>query len=155
MNKILALGNALVDILIRINDDSILKEYNLPKGSMQLVDLETANIINENTKELTRKISSGGSAANTINGIAKLATPAGFIGKTGNDEFGQYFENGLINNKINPILFKSNTPTGRATTFISNDGERTFATYLGAAVEQTADELTSDFFKGYAYFHVE
>lgn len=155
MAKILALGNALVDILIKLDSENILQKFNLPKGSMQLVDLELSNKINESTTKYNRTIFSGGSAANTINGLANLGVKTGFIGKIGNDEFGEYFKTGLSDNDITANLLQSNTPTGRAITLISDDGERTFATYLGAAVEQVAKELKSTDFFGYNYFHVE
>ncbi|MBN2519842.1 MAG: adenosine kinase [Bacteroidales bacterium] len=155
MAKILALGNALVDVLIRLKDDDLLNQFNLPKGSMQLVDLNTAKKIEDATNHLNRKISSGGSAANTINGLANLGVNTGFIGKIGEDEFGKYFEEGMKKNNIIPFLFKSKTPTGRAMTLISQDGERTFGTYLGAAIEQIPDEIEENYFTGYDYFHVE
>ncbi len=155
MIKILALGNALVDVLIKLENDDLLNQFNLPKGSMQLIDLDTAKKIENATNHLNLKISSGGSAANTINGLANLGFYTGFIGKIGEDEFGKYFEEGLNKNNSIPYLFKSKTPTGRAMTLISQDSERTFGTYLGAAIEQIPDEIEEKYFIGYNYFHVE
>lgn len=155
MAKVLGMGNALVDILIRLKSDDTLKEFNLPKGSMQLVDFEFSNKVNTGTDHLEKQIASGGSAANTIHGIAKMGIDTGFIGKVGEDELGTFFYDDMLNSNIHPQLLKSNTPSGKAMALISPDSERTFATYLGAAVELSPDDILSDHFEGYDYFHIE
>ena len=66
MAKVLGMGNALVDILTTLKDDALLSQFNLPKGSMQLVNHEVSNLVNEGTNHLQKQIASGGSAANTI-----------------------------------------------------------------------------------------
>lgn len=155
MTKILGLGNALVDVLISIENDNILNQLNLPRGSMQLVDDNFLKLATEATNGLKQNIAAGGSAANTINGIANIGIPCSFIGKISNDKFGEYYREDMIKNGIEPILLKGTAQTGRATVFISKDSERTFGTYLGAAIEMTPDELTPDMFDGYSYFHIE
>jgi len=155
MKKVIGLGNALVDIMIMLENDNFLTENNLPKGSMQLVDMETSEKVNKSSEGFEKKLTSGGSAANTIQGLAKLGTGSSYIGKVADDEYGKFFEAKLKEHKINPILLKSDTATGRAMALVSKDGERTFATYLGAAVELSADELTDNMFEGYNYFHIE
>lgn len=155
MVKVLGLGNALVDVLISIENDDILKQLNLPRGSMQLVDENFLNLATEATKGLKQSIAAGGSAANTINGIANIGLPCSFIGKISNDVFGDYYHKDMIKNGIEPILIKGKAQTGRATVFISKDSERTFGTYLGAAIEMVPDELTPEMFEGYKYFHIE
>lgn len=155
MVKVLGLGNALVDVLISIENDDILKHLNLPRGSMQLVDDKFLNLATDATKGLKQSIAAGGSAANTINGIANLGTSCSFIGKISDDKFGEYYHNDMVKNGIAPILLKGNAQTGRATVFISKDSERTFGTYLGAAIEMVPEELTSEMFDGYKYFHIE
>ncbi len=155
MTKILGLGNALVDVLISIENDNILNQLNLPRGSMQLVDDNFLKLATEATNGLKQNIAAGGSAANTINGIANIGIPCSFIGKISNDKFGEYYREDMIKNGIEPILLKGTAQTGRATVFISKDSERTFGTYLGAAIEMTSDELTPDMFDGYSYFHIE
>ncbi len=155
MKKVLAIGNALVDMLIKLKDDNILNEFNLAKGSMQLSDMDLVEKITNKTKDLENHQASGGSAANTIHGLAHLNVETGFMGKIGNDELGSFFKNDMENKRINTKLFLSNTPTGRAIALVSPDSERTFATYLGAAVELTEEELYNDLFKGYDIFHVE
>ncbi|TSA28132.1 MAG: adenosine kinase, partial [Bacteroidetes bacterium] len=80
MKKILGIGNALVDILIRIERDSLLEQLNLPKGSMQLVNKLRSDEIIETLKEIPRTLAAGGSAANTIHGLGMLGAPTGYIG---------------------------------------------------------------------------
>lgn len=155
MKKILGLGNALVDIIMFIDRDELLNELNLPKGSMQLVDIERSNAVYKATKAYERSMASGGSAANTINGLARLGNNAGYIGKVTDDELGKFFEENLLKNNINPILLKSEAGTGKVMALISEDKERTFATYLGAAVEMMASDIKKEMFEGYDIFHVE
>lgn len=158
MKKVLGLGNALVDILIRLDNDYLLEEFSLPKGSMQLVNNEVANRISEKAKLFKSRrsgINSGGSAANTINGIAHLDVPTGYIGAIGNDNYGSYFSKDMEAYGTELFLNIRSTETGRATTLITPDSERTFATYLGAAIELEAAMLKPDFFKGYHYLHIE
>ncbi len=149
------MGNALVDILVKIDDDQLLDKFELPKGSMQLVDKEKSQQLIEAMSHLKYEIASGGSAANTINGLANLDTPCGYIGKIYDDEFGETFTKDMTDKGIEAILLNGNQDTGIATTLISEDSQRTFATFLGAAVEMTPDDLKEGFFDGYDYFHIE
>jgi len=155
MAKVLGLGNALVDALIRIDNDKVLESHNLPKGSMQLVDWDTAEKVIDATKHFDKSQASGGSAANTIHGLAKLGVQTGFIGKIGNDEVGDFFKADLLDAKVEPLLKYSDTKSGLAVALVSPDSERTFATYLGAAVEISASDLKLEDFQGYDYFHIE
>ncbi|HRR11186.1 MAG TPA: PfkB family carbohydrate kinase, partial [Tenuifilum sp.] len=98
MAKFLGLGNALVDILVQLPNDAKLFELNLPKGSMQLVDAERMQSILAQTEGLPRTLAAGGSAANTIHGLANLGMSTAFIGKVGDDSFGQAFANDMIQN---------------------------------------------------------
>lgn len=149
------MGNALVDIITRINDDEILKDFGLPKGSMTLVDLDTSNYIQSETAGLSKSKASGGSAANTIHGLAHLGVETGFVGTVGDDEMGQFFKKDMQVNNIRPILFRTMQETGRAQALISRDSERTFATYLGAAVELSTEDVSHDLFEGWDYFYIE
>lgn len=155
MTKVLGLGNALVDVLISIENDEILKNLNLPRGSMQLVDENFLSMATEATKGLKQSIAAGGSAANTINGLANIGIPCSFIGKINNDKFGEYYHDDMVKSGIKPILLKGKAQTGRATVFISKDSERTFGTYLGAAIEMVPEEITPNMFDGFGYFHIE
>jgi len=149
------MGNALVDIITRIENDGILKSFGLPKGSMTLVDLDTSNFIYSETAGMNKTRASGGSAANTIHGLAHLGVETGFVGTVGNDDMGRFFKKDLQVNKIKPILFRTINETGRAMALISKDSERTFATYLGAAVDLSAEDISQDIFVGYDYFYIE
>ena len=155
MIKVLGIGNALVDILIKLENDKLLSEFMLPKGSMQLVDKEFARRLERAAVELDSQMASGGSAANTIHGLARLNVETGFIGKVGNDTLGKFLLRDMEESGIKPSLFSGKSDTGRAITLISPDTERTFAVYLGAAMEQTPDEINSGLFDGYQYLHIE
>jgi len=155
MKKILGMGNALVDIMISLEGDGILEILELPKGSMQLVDKERSTAVLTALKDYTKSQAAGGSAANTIHGLAMLGAPTGYIGVVGEDELGGFFVRDLINAGVDPVMIHSTRETGRAVTLVTPDSERTFATFLGAAVELTADHLKTDMFKGYDYFHIE
>jgi sugar/nucleoside kinase (ribokinase family) len=155
MSKVLGMGNALVDILTRIENDSVLEHLNLPKGSMQLVDNEFAGKVLNHTSHLKREQASGGSAANTIHGLACLGVQTGFLGKVGRDELGAFFKNDMMRNNISPLLLESDSESGKAIALVSEDSERTFATFLGAAVELCPDDISHDLFDGFEYFHIE
>lgn len=155
MAKVLGMGNALVDIITQIDNDKILDGFGMPKGSMTLVDLDTSNYIYAETAGMPKSKASGGSAANTIHGLAHLGVETGFVGKVGDDDMGKFFKKDMQVNNISPFLFRSMNETGRAMALISSDSERTFATYLGAAVELSVDDVTHDIFEGYDYFYVE
>jgi sugar/nucleoside kinase (ribokinase family) len=155
MKKIIGMGNALVDIMTKLPNDSILTELNLPKGSMQLVDTGFSKRVVDNTAHLHPIMTSGGSAANTIHGLAQLGIQTAFIGKVGTDDLGNFFKNDLIEAGIQPYLLQSATPSGKAIALVSPDSERTFATFLGAAVELTASDINESMFNGYEFFHIE
>ncbi len=155
MSKVIGMGNALVDVMTILKSDKTLNEFALPKGSMQLVTKEFSNRLLAGTLGLQKIQSSGGSAANTIHGLANLGTETGFVGKIGKDNLGKFFEKDLKENKIKPILFHDLEETGRSIALISKDSERTMATYLGAAVDLQEEDITSDIFKGYQFFHIE
>ena len=155
MKKVLGIGNALVDLLISLNDDNLLAKLKLPKGSMTLVDESTKEHIARLSSKLKKEMASGGSAANTIHGLARLGVETAFIGKIGEDEIGEFFQSDLLKSGIAPLLYKSKSASGLASAMISLDGERTFGTYLGAAVELSGKDLKSDHFKGYEILHVE
>ncbi len=155
MDKVLGMGNALIDIMTKLENDSILTELNLPKGSMQLVDSSFSKIVMDKTKHLNPILTSGGSAANTIHGLAKLGVETGFLGKVGNDEMGEFFKNNLEQSNIKPLLLQSPTSSGQAIALVSHDSERTFATHLGAAVELSDSDINNNTFNGYNYFHIE
>jgi sugar/nucleoside kinase (ribokinase family) len=155
MKKVLGIGNALVDVMTVLKEDQILEKFSLPKGSMQLVDNEKSDLIKKGTSNLKRNLASGGSAANTIHGLAKLGIPSGFIGSIGSDETGNFFENDMHKAGVDTILLRRKSVTGTAVALISPDSERTFATHLGAAVELEAGDLNPDVFRKYHLLYLE
>ncbi|MDR2423211.1 MAG: adenosine kinase [Prevotellaceae bacterium] len=155
MKALLGMGNALVDILASQKNDNLLAKYSLPKGSMQHVDEQTGNAIYGELVESGCTKVAGGSAANAVRGAGRLGMKTSFMGKIGEDELGRFFVDDLRLNGINPCLLTGNAATGRCMTIITSDSERTFAVYLGAAIELTADDIKLSMFEGYDYFHIE
>lgn len=155
MRKVLGFGNALVDIMLPNTKEELLESLGLEKGSMTLIDENMLAKISSITESKTKTLATGGSAANTINGLSKLGIETGFIGKVGNDEIGSFFEKDLINNGVKSHLLKSDTPAGRAFAFVTDDSERTFATFLGASIEMTSSDIDKQWFENYDYFYVE
>ena len=155
MKKIIGIGNALVDVLVQMNDDMLLRELQLPKGGMQLINEQQQRVLSHRIQPLNPQKATGGSAGNTILALANLGMKPGFIGKVGKDEMGTFYANNCKQTGIEAKLTTCETPTGVANTFISADGERTFGTYLGAAALMQADEITPDMFQGYHLLHIE
>lgn len=155
MVNVIGVGNALVDLLIRIPDNKIIEELSLQKGSMQLVDKEFIGTVLNKTSSLPKAEASGGSAANTIHGLAALGVKTGFIGTIGKDTFGEVFTNDLKKSNIEPYLFVSDVETGIAGTLITPDSERTFTTFLGAAGEISQQQIVPQIISEYQIFHIE
>lgn len=153
--SVAGIGSALVDVLVQLSDEKLLESFRLPKGSMTLVDAELSQRILDSTGNLTRSVETGGSAANTVRGIAKLGGSTGFVGKICDDEMGNFFKTEFEKLQIAPHLYYSIKPTGKAVGLITPDSERTFGTYLGAASELTVDDLSADIFAKYDYLHIE
>ena len=130
--KILGIGNAIVDVFVKV-DDNFLYKNKLVKGSMKLIEKDEF----ENLKNIIKieKIEAGGSVANTMAGIAYLDGNASFIGKINSDEFGKIYRESLkkINVSFSYVEKKENLPTGASIIFITPDSERTMCTVLGAS----------------------
>ena len=130
--KILGIGNAIVDVLCRV-DDAFLSKNSLTKSTMKLInENEFRNLLNDVKIEETV---SGGSVANSIVGLSQLGNEVGFIGKIKNDELGQKYEEGLNKEKVNFLYDKKDEPipTGSCLILITPDSERTMCTFLGTA----------------------
>lgn len=155
MKKVIAIGNALTDVLVNLQNDSVLGHFGLPKGSMSLVDAKLQRNISESTADLPHTLSLGGSAANTIRAMAKLGAEVGFIGKVGWDTTGDFFEKALENLKVEPTIFRGKEHSGRCVSLVSSDGERTMATFLGAALELDHVEIQPEILMGYDCLYVE
>lgn len=155
MKRTLGIGNALVDVLTKVDNEQILSELHLPKGSMQLLSTEAYAEVTRRMRALPTKLTTGGSACNTLLALSHLDAPTGMIGKIGDDENGRFFASYFAQRGISTRLLHDSRPTGVASTFITPDGQRTFGTYLGAAARLTADELQQAWFEGYDYFYIE
>ncbi len=155
MKRVLGFGNALVDVLARVDDDRKLEALQLPKGSMQLIDAERYRYISDQLAKMETTRATGGSACNTILALGRLGMSPGVVGKIGNDDNGRFFEESCHRNGIWPNLLRSEKATGVASTFISPDGQRTFGTYLGAAAEMCAEEIDEALLEAYDYVYIE
>ncbi|MDC1125696.1 adenosine kinase [Candidatus Pelagibacter sp.] len=145
--KILGIGNAIVDVICKVNDDFI-NHNNLTKSTMKLFFDE-----NEFKKLLTNlkieKTVSGGSVANSIVGISQLGDKVGFIGKVSDDEFGRNYEDGLKKENVDYFYSKKKEelPTGTCLILVTPDSERTMCTFLGTAGKIHENDINSDAIK--------
>jgi sugar/nucleoside kinase (ribokinase family) len=152
---VLGMGNALVDVINILENDTTLAKFGLPRGSMTLVDAELSRKIFEATRFNQRQITTGGSAANTIHSLAALGATCGYIGKIGKDELGDTFQQEFERKQIETFLITGEKETGRVMALVSPDSERTMATYLGAAADLKPEELSAEMFRGYSVFYIE
>lgn len=156
MKKIIGIGNALVDVIVKIPDEEILHTFTLPKGGMEMIDVEKKRELHRHIGKWKQTMASGGSTSNTIHGIARLGGTTGYIGKVGRDEMGLFFEKDMFKSHITPHLIHTDEmDTGIATTLMTEDAERTFATYLGAAASLSIEDIDNDILKQYDCIHVE
>ena len=152
--KILGIGNAIVDIFVKVDDDFLIKN-NLIKGSMKLVEKQEFESLKSTIK--IEKIEAGGSVANTMAGIAYLGGYPSFIGKINADEFGKIYKKSL--KKINISFLYSEKKeilsTGASIIFITPDFERTMCTYLGISSQLSKEDIKEDYIKGYEIIFLE
>ena len=152
--RILGIGNAIVDVFVRVNDDFLLKN-NLTKGSMKLIEKNEFESLKSAIK--IEKIEAGGSVANTMAGIAYLKGEASFIGKINSDEFGKIYKESLEKIKVNfPYSEKSeDLSTGASIILITPDSERTMCTYLGISSQLSKEDIKEDYIKGHEIVFLE
>jgi len=155
MMRIIGIGNALVDIMVRVKSDELLRAFSLPGGSMQLVDEGKSKLVKSATASMERSVSAGGSIANTIHTLGMLGAKPGYIGSVGSDQTGDIFIRELEAAGVDPVMFRRTCPTGTAVAFVTPDSERTFAVHLGAAVELNGSEINEDLLKGYDILYLE
>ena len=152
--KIIGIGNAIVDVFVKVNDDFLLKN-NLAKGSMKLIEKDEFDSLKRTIK--IEKIEAGGSVANTMAGIAYLGGHASFIGKVNSDEFGKIYKKSLEKIKVN-FLYpekEENLSTGASIIFITPDSERTMCTYLGVSSQLSKEDINEDYIKDYEIIFLE
>ena len=140
---VLGIGNAIIDVLADA-DDVFLLEHNLNKGSMTLVDERTSSNIYSAMKNKIQM--SGGSAANTIFGLAQLGCSSAFIGKRSNDDLGNIFYSDLTKSEIifNTSPLDTGESSARCLILVTPDAERTMATFLGSSSKLTAEDINED-----------
>ena len=152
--KILGIGNAIVDVFVKVDDGFLLKN-NLTKGSMKLIEDNEFESLKNSIK--IEKIEAGGSIANTMAGIAYLDGNSSFIGKINSDEFGKIYKKSLEKINVNfPYSEKNeNLSTGASIIFITPDSERTMCTYLGISSQLSKEDINEDHIKDYEIIFLE
>jgi sugar/nucleoside kinase (ribokinase family) len=140
---VVAIGNAIVDILAPA-EDALIAELGLDRGGMQLVDAQGAAALYARMGSAVE--ASGGSAANTMAGVAGLGRKSGFIGQIANDQFGTVFQHDIraIGVEFETPAREGEPPTGQCLIFVSPDGQRTMNTFLGAAQHLGAEAINKD-----------
>ena len=142
--KILGIGNAIVDVICKVDDEFISKN-NLTKSTMKLIfdNNEFENLLSNLKIE---KTVSGGSVANSIVGLSQLGNKVGFIGKVNNDELGKKYEEGLLKEKVSYFYSKKKEelPTGTCLILVTPDSERTMCTFLGTAGKINENDVDVD-----------
>jgi len=145
--KILGIGNAIVDVICKV-DDNFITQNNLTKSTMKLFfdEDEFKNLL-KNLK--IEKTVSGGSVANSIVGLSQLGNKVGFIGKISNDNFGMKYEEGLKNENVEYFYSKKKEeiPTGSCLILVTPDSERTMCTFLGIAGKINENDVVADAIK--------
>jgi len=141
--KIIGIGNAIVDVICKVNDD-FLTNNKLTKSTMKLVDESEFKKLLSNLK--IEETVSGGSVANTIVGLSQLGDKVGFIGKVSNDELGGKYEEGLKKENVEYFYSKKKEalPTGTCLILITPDSERTMCTFLGTAGKINENDINTN-----------
>ena len=141
--KILGIGNAIVDVLAKVDDEFLIKR-NFIKGSMKLINKSEFEDLKKNIK--IEKIVAGGSVANTMAGIAHLKGNSSFIGKINSDNFGEMYRKSLQDINVNFSYFEKNEDlsTGASIILITPDSERTMCTYLGISSHLSANDINEN-----------
>lgn len=155
IGRVLGVGNALTDIVITLSDETFLEQHTLPKGGMTLLSAEKQSILEKGLEGCEQKLSLGGSAGNTIRAMSYLGSSVGYMGKVGDDSTGDYFNQALVDRGIEPFIFRGEAASGRCLSLLTEDGERSMATYLGAALEMESGDFADSVFKGYDTLYIE
>ena len=142
--KLLGIGNAIVDVICKVENDFLTKN-NLTKSTMKLIfdENEFKNLLSNLKIE---KTVSGGSVANTIVGLSQLGNKVGFIGKVSDDELGTKYEEGLKKENVQYFYNKKKEelPTGTCLILVTPDSERTMCTFLGTAGKINENDVSSN-----------
>ncbi|MDR3261306.1 MAG: adenosine kinase [Tannerella sp.] len=153
--RILGIGNALMDVLLRLESDEALVKMGMAKGAMDLVPEEQMFAIQQIQGGLKRDEAPGGSVCNTMRALAHLGAETGYIGKVGADRIGAFYEQSVREAGVTPYIVHAGGISGCATVLISPDGERTMATYLGPAETLAATEISDETLRNYDCVYIE
>ena len=151
---VLAIGDAVVDVIATADDDFLIEE-GLVKGSMQVLDADGATRLYAQMSQARE--TSGGSAANTMAGVAALGGRAGFVGQVADDQFGEIFIHDIRALGVEFLTppRSGGAPTGRCLILVTPDAQRTMNTFRGAAHELDADALDAEQIRGAAILYLE
>ena len=156
MDKILGIGNALTDVSVILRSDDLLTKLGLPKGGMIHIDDQLFDRIQQMIGQHQVTITPGGSIANSCRAMGHLGVAVGFVGKVGHDTIGDLYAKSLTDVGVENFLVVSPTlSSGVCTSFISHDGERTFADHMEASIDLRAEDLKPEIFKEYKYLFLE
>lgn len=153
--KIIGLGNALVDVLLKLKSDETLAEVGIQKGAMDMISKEQMETIRERQAGLERSQAPGGSCCNTMRALSFLGADAAFIGKIGDDAVGHFYEEALQTAGTTPYFIRTQGMTGSCTVLISPDGERTMGTFLGPAPDILPEEIREELLAQYQCIYIE
>lgn len=154
MNTI-GLGNALVDVLLQLKDDTILSHIGVKKGAMDMISEEQMIAIQSSNQDLERTLTPGGSVCNTMRTMASLGAKSGYIGKIGQDNNAAFYEKALKDVGVSPNFIRTEGVSGCCTVLISPDGERTMCTFLGPAPTISSAEISEEILSAYNYIYIE
>ncbi|HSQ40795.1 MAG TPA: adenosine kinase [Fibrobacteraceae bacterium] len=152
MEQLLGVGAALVDLVGEV-DDAWVAAQNDGKGGMTLVDWPRMKSMLDSFPNPQRV--PGGSACNTMRGLARLGAHAAFLGKVGADDLGKVFLDSLTSNGVQSRLLTGSIPTGRVLSAVTPDAQRSMFTYLGASSETTPADLQDQSFLGASHIYLE
>ena len=167
--KIIGIGNALLDVLLRLDSDQTLTEMGIKKGAMDLIDESQMRAIQKAQSGLHRSEAPGGSVCNTMRSMArlgaevgtiekgttKLYTEVGYVGKIGNDSLGKLYEAEIKKAGVTPFFVRTEGISGCSTVLISPDGERSMATFLGPAATLSDEEIPDEILQQYDCLYME
>ena len=153
--KVIGIGNALLDVLLRLDSDDTLSEMGVKKGAMDLIDESKMREIQKAQSGLQRSEAPGGSVCNTMRAMARLGADVGYIGKIGDDSEGKVYEEETKKAGVTPFFVHTEGISGCSTVLISPDGERTMATFLGPAATLSDNEIADDILRRYDCLYIE
>jgi len=152
MKQVIGVGAALIDLIASVSEEWVVRQKK-PKGGMNPVNWGEMGRILGNVEDIS--VIPGGSASNTMIGLARLGGKARFVCKVGNDDFGDTYSLNLYRNGVEGYIRKSPTPTGRVLSAVTPDAQRTMFTYLGASSELLPAEVSEMPFQGANYLYLE